>query len=77
MSTGFSSKPYIPNYSGLDTFNGLCYHTANWPHEDVDLSNKRVAVIGTGASGVQVIQEIANKVKELINYYLIIQNLKN
>ena len=66
LSTGFSSKPYIPEYSGLDTFNGLCYHTANWPHEDIDLSNKRVAVIGTGASGVQVIQEIANKVKELI-----------
>ena len=66
LSTGFSSKPYIPNYPGLNAFNGECYHTARWPHEDINLSNRRVAVIGTGASGVQVIQTIADKVKELI-----------
>jgi len=66
VSTGNNGKPFIPDYQGIDTFDGEIYHTAKWPQKEVDLSNKRVAVIGTGASGVQVIQAIANKVKELV-----------
>lgn len=56
---GFASKAYIPPLPGLDQFEGPCHHTARWPQEDVDLTGKRVGVIGTGASGVQVIQEAA------------------
>ncbi|KAL4266519.1 FAD-binding Monooxygenase in Secondary Metabolism [Pleurotus pulmonarius] len=57
--TGFASKPYTPGFKGLDTFRGMLHHTATWPQTGVDLQNKRVAVIGTGASGVQVVQEAA------------------
>ena len=56
---GFGSKPYIPAIPGLDRFAGACHHTALWPQEGLDLTGKRVAVIGTGVSGVQVIQETA------------------
>ena len=47
------------------SFKGRSFHTYNWPHEPVDMAGKRVAVIGTGATGVQVIGEIADKVGEL------------
>jgi len=59
LCTGFGSKPYIPDLPGLESFQGLARHTARWPQEGVDLAGKRVAVIGTGASGVQVAQESA------------------
>ena len=56
--TGFASKPYTPAFTGIETFKGLMCHTARWPQgEVVEFKEKRVAVIGTGASGVQVIQE--------------------
>ncbi|KAL0573033.1 hypothetical protein V5O48_008926 [Marasmius crinis-equi] len=58
LCTGFASKRYIPPFRGLETFQGVCHHTSAWPQEGVPLEGKRVAVIGTGASGVQVIQEI-------------------
>lgn len=54
---GFAAQPYVPDYPGLETFAGPCHHTARWPQHGVDLAGKRVGVIGTGASGVQVIQE--------------------
>ncbi|KAG9217682.1 hypothetical protein CCMSSC00406_0003629 [Pleurotus cornucopiae] len=57
--TGFASKPYTPEFKGLDMFRGRLHHTGTWPQEGVDLRSKRVAVIGTGASGVQVVQEAA------------------
>ncbi|GLB43212.1 putative cyclohexanone monooxygenase [Lyophyllum shimeji] len=57
LCTGFASKPLFPDYKGLDTFQGVMHHTGLWPEHGVDLSHKRVGVIGTGASGVQVIQE--------------------
>ena len=62
---GFAAKPYLPPIPGRDTFAGICHHTALWPQEGVDLSGKRVAVIGTGASGVQVIQEAARDAADL------------
>ena len=56
---GFSSKLYVPAYKGLDTFEGPCYHTAVWPQDgSIELKGKRVGVIGNGASGVQVVQEV-------------------
>jgi len=63
--TGFASKLYIPNYKGLDTFQGICHHTSQWPQEGLDLRGKRVGVVGTGASGVQVIQELGAEVAHL------------
>ncbi|KAF5362910.1 hypothetical protein D9758_007055 [Tetrapyrgos nigripes] len=65
FATGFASMPYSPAFKGLETFEGICHHTARWPEEDVDMKGKRVAVIGTGASGVQVIQEVGPVVKHL------------
>jgi cation diffusion facilitator CzcD-associated flavoprotein CzcO len=57
LCTGFASKIYIPNLKGLDSFQGISHHTAKWPQEGVELKGKRVGVIGTGASGVQVSKE--------------------
>ncbi|MEZ5298165.1 MAG: NAD(P)/FAD-dependent oxidoreductase [Ilumatobacteraceae bacterium] len=59
LCTGFASKPYLPDLPGLDEFEGGCHHTALWPQEGLDMTGLRVGVIGTGASGVQVIQEAA------------------
>ena len=63
--TGFGSKPYIPDIAGMDAFSGVCVHTGLWPQEGLDLSGKRVAVVGTGASGVQVIQEAGREAAHL------------
>ncbi len=62
---GLLSAPTLPRYEGLDEFEGPSFHTFNWPVEPIELADKRVAVIGTGATGVQVIGEIADKVGEL------------
>lgn len=55
--TGFASKAYVPDFPRLERFRGPCHHTARWPQSGLDMAGKRVGVIGTGASGVQVIQE--------------------
>jgi cation diffusion facilitator CzcD-associated flavoprotein CzcO len=55
----------IPNVKGLDSFKGKWYHTSQWPHEGVDFTNKRVAVVGTGATAVQAIPEIAQQARHL------------
>jgi cation diffusion facilitator CzcD-associated flavoprotein CzcO len=56
---GLLSAPTMPRMAGVDTFKGQSFHTARWPHEPVRFEGKRVAVIGTGATGVQTIQEVA------------------
>lgn len=65
MCTGFGSKPYTPELPGLDRFAGICHHTAIWPEEGVDFAGRRVGIIGTGASGVQVVQEAAPSAERL------------
>ncbi len=55
----------LPRVPGTDSFRGQSFHTYRWPHDPVDFAGKRVAVIGTGATGVQVIQTIAPLVGEL------------
>lgn len=65
LCTGFASKAYTPPIEGLDRFDGPCHHTAHWPHEGVELAGKRVGVIGTGASGVQMVQEAAKVAAEV------------
>ena len=62
---GMLSAATLPRIEGIESFEGEAWHTYYWPHEAVELSGKRVAVIGTGATGVQVISEIADKVGEL------------
>src|SRR6266436_2201698 len=59
------STPTLPRLEGRDDFKGQSFHTARWPRERVDFSGKRVAVIGTGATGVQTIQTIAAEVGHL------------
>jgi cation diffusion facilitator CzcD-associated flavoprotein CzcO len=53
------SAPTMPKIEGVDSFKGQSCHTARWPHEPVSFDGKRIAVIGTGATGVQTIQEVA------------------
>lgn len=65
MATGPLSAALTPQFPGLDTFAGEIYHTADWPHEDVDFTGKRVAVIGTGSSGIQSIPIIAEQAAQL------------
>lgn len=65
MATGSISAPNIPSIAGMDSFGGRVYHTARWPHEGVELSGKRVAVVGTGSSGVQAIPVIAEQAAQL------------
>jgi cation diffusion facilitator CzcD-associated flavoprotein CzcO len=62
---GFASRAFIPGIPGLDRFAGPCFHTAHWPQEGFDMSELRVGVVGTGASGVQVIQEAGKIAAEL------------
>src|SRR3954454_7883373 len=61
---GGLSEPKIPNIAGLDRFDGPAFHTAQWDHE-ADLRGKRVAVIGTGASSIQVVPHIQPEVEQL------------
>ncbi len=66
MATGCLSVPKLPpDIDGVDRFQGDVFYTGRWPHEEVDFSGKRVAVIGTGSSGVQSIPLIAEQAAEL------------
>ena len=62
---GCISTGQVPDIKGLDTFEGEWHHTGAWPHEGVDLTGKRVGVIGTGSSGVQSIPVIAEQAAHL------------
>ena len=65
LCTGFAAKHYMPDIEGLEQFAGEWHHTGLWPQEGVDLAGKRVGVIGTGASGVQVVQEASREAAHL------------
>lgn len=62
---GALSSPTMPDFPGMNAFHGEAYHTGLWPKTPVDFAGKRVAVIGTGASGVQTIQEVAKTAAQL------------
>ncbi|MGH8009529.1 MAG: flavin-containing monooxygenase, partial [Candidatus Binatia bacterium] len=64
-AVGLLSARYTPPFAGIDSFQGESFHTSRWPKEPVDLKGKRVAVIGTGATAVQLIPEIAKEVAHL------------
>ncbi|GAA3358228.1 NAD(P)/FAD-dependent oxidoreductase [Saccharopolyspora gregorii] len=63
-AVGQLSEPVVPNLPGLDEFDGPAFHSARWDHQ-LDLRDKRVAVIGTGASAVQFVPAIADRVREM------------
>jgi cation diffusion facilitator CzcD-associated flavoprotein CzcO len=65
MATGPLSAALTPDFNGLNTFGGDVYHTAHWPHDPVDFTGKRVAVIGTGSSGIQSVPVIAEQAERL------------
>jgi len=64
-AVGALSVSHPPSFPGIDTFRGQSYHTGRWPHEKVDFSGQRVAVIGTGASAVQAVPLIAKEGADL------------
>ena len=66
-AVGVLNHPKLPAIEGIDSFTGEIFHSARWP-DDADLTNKRVAVIGTGASSMQLTPSIAEKVSALTIY---------
>jgi cation diffusion facilitator CzcD-associated flavoprotein CzcO len=67
-ATGVLSVPYFPDVPGREDFRGESYHTGLWPSTPVDFAGKRVAVVGTGSSGVQIVPAIADVVESLTVY---------
>ena len=67
-ATGVLSAPHFPDVPGREAFRGESYHTGQWPTDPVAFAGKRVAVVGTGSSGVQIIPEIADEVATLTAY---------
>jgi cation diffusion facilitator CzcD-associated flavoprotein CzcO len=65
MATGCLSDAKVPQFPGVDSFEGATYHTGRWPHEGVDFTGLRVGVIGTGSSGIQSIPLIAAQAEHL------------
>jgi len=65
LATGQLHQPHVPRVRGADAFEGHTFHSARWDH-DYDLRGRRVAVIGTGASAVQFVPEIAEDVERLV-----------
>lgn len=68
MATGCLSAPNFPAYKGLESFQGKCYYTAQWPHEEVHFDGQQVGVIGTGSSAIQSIPIIAREASHLFVY---------
>lgn len=66
LNTGFAAKRYIPDWEGIETFKGTFLHPSYWPHGGLELKGKRVAIIGTGATGVQLATELSSIVGELV-----------
>ncbi|KAL7929705.1 hypothetical protein V8C35DRAFT_314588 [Trichoderma chlorosporum] len=67
-AVGFNSIPNLPQIPGMDRFRGPIHHTMRWPHNAIDMHDKRVAVIGVGPSGVQVIQSVGKIAKSMTIY---------
>ena len=65
MATGPLSVPKKPEIEGLDLFKGKTMYAARWPHTPVDFTGKRVGVIGTGSTGIQIVQEVGRQNCEL------------
>jgi cyclohexanone monooxygenase len=79
-AVGCLSTTNLPKFPGLEDFTGDWYHTGAWPHDGVDFTGKRVAVVGTGCTGIQVVPEIAEEASKVLvfqrtpNYAIPTQN---
>jgi len=82
MATGNLSEPRRPDFAGLDSFQGECHLTSAWPSEPVQFESRRVGVVGTGSSGVQVVTALAPVAEQLFvfqrspNYSVPARNVK-
>lgn len=61
-SLGFAAKRHFPDWPGYEDFEGIIHHSSFWPEEGIDVKGKKCAVIGTGATGVQITQEWAHEI---------------
>lgn len=68
LAVGPLSEPYVPDFDGLDEYDGNLYHTAKWPHESVSFEGESVGVVGTGSSGVQLIPRVAERAETMTVY---------
>jgi cation diffusion facilitator CzcD-associated flavoprotein CzcO len=66
-ATGVLHHPFYPEISGLDSFAGPMFHTARWDHS-IELEGKRVGIIGTGSSAIQIVGDLAGKVAKLVQF---------
>ena len=64
---GFLHRPSFPDIPGLDAFAGACFHSSRWP-DDLDLTQKRVGIIGTGSTGVQLVTALAGQTRSLTQF---------
>jgi len=64
-AVGLLSSTNVPQFPGIDSFRGELHHAARWPRDGVALAGKRVAIIGTGSTGIQLITELASEVAHL------------
>jgi cation diffusion facilitator CzcD-associated flavoprotein CzcO len=64
-ATGVLHHPAIPDFEGLETFEGTAFHSARWDH-DVPLEGRRVGVVGTGSSAIQIVSALVDRVGELV-----------
>ena len=65
MASGCLTSVNRPEFEGLDDFEGEWHHTARWPHDGVELAGKRIGVIGTGSTGIQLIPQLARQAGQL------------
>lgn len=63
-AVGFAAQQYVPSWKGIEDFQGTIHHSSIWPRKNVDVSGKRVAIIGTGSTGLQIAQEWAKEAAE-------------
>jgi cation diffusion facilitator CzcD-associated flavoprotein CzcO len=65
-NTGFAAKRYMPDWPGVKEFKGTLLHPSHWPVEGLDLKHKKIAIIGTGSTGVQLFQGLASNAEHIV-----------
>lgn len=66
FNTGFAAKRYIPDWKGIEKFSGVLVHPSYWPVNEPKLKGKKIAVIGTGSTGIQLAQELSQVASEFV-----------
>jgi len=68
LALGFAAKRHFPDWPGMESFEGELHHSSFWPNEGVNTKGKRVAVIGTGSTGVQIAQETSKDAASVLQF---------